>query len=130
MHFSALRCAGTTRAQPACSFIERRRFEIARNPTREASVRGTRFIALRLPLRVSAMHPSTTPQPPVSGSDRDPIFARIATVVRVTGLGRTTIYRLMAENKFPAQVRISRRIVGWRWEDLERWSATQQGSTH
>jgi prophage regulatory protein len=76
------------------------------------------------------MRLSSTPQPLADRPDRDPLFARIATVVRVTGLGRTTIYRLMAENKFPAQVRISRRIVGWRWDDLERWSATQRASAH
>ena len=40
-------------------------------------------------------------------------FLRIASVVR-TGLGRSTIYRLIAEHKFPTPVRLAGRAVGWR----------------
>jgi prophage regulatory protein len=57
-------------------------------------------------------------------------FARIDTVVRVTGLCRATIYRLIAADKFPAQVRLGTRAVGWRWSDLERWSAARPTVTH
>jgi hypothetical protein len=32
------------------------------------------------------------------------LFVRMAVVVRMTGLGRSTIYRLMAEDKFPPLV--------------------------
>jgi prophage regulatory protein len=62
--------------------------------------------------------------------DSDRLFARMSTVLRLTGLGRSTIYRLIAEDKFPAQVRIGTRAVGWRWNDLERWSAARPTSTH
>jgi prophage regulatory protein len=54
----------------------------------------------------------------------------MSTVLRLTGLGRSTIYRLIAEDKFPAQVRIGTRAVGWRWSDLERWSAARPTITH
>lgn len=57
--------------------------------------------------------------------DRDRLFARMSTVLRITGLGRSTIYRPIAEEKFPAQVRSGARAVGWRWSDLERWSAAR-----
>jgi prophage regulatory protein len=68
------------------------------------------------------MRRSPTETPPADpASDR--LFARMSTVLRMTGLGRSTIYRLIAEDKFPAQVRIGTRAVGWRWSDLERWSA-------
>lgn len=56
----------------------------------------------------------------------DRLFARMSTVRRLTGLGRSTIYRMIAEEKFPAQVRIGTRAVGWRWSDLERWSTTRE----
>ena len=49
-------------------------------------------------------------------------FARMATIVSVTGLCRATIYRMIADKRFPAQVRIGSRAVGWRWSDIERWS--------
>lgn len=54
----------------------------------------------------------------------------MSTVLRLTGLGRSTIYRLISEDKFPAQVRIGTRAVGWRWSDLERWSAARPTITH
>jgi prophage regulatory protein len=62
--------------------------------------------------------------------DLGPRFARMATVVRMTGLCRATIYRMIAEKRFPAQVRIGSRAVGWRWSDLERWSEERTSPTH
>lgn len=60
----------------------------------------------------------------------DRIFARMSTVIKLTGLGRSTIYRMMAEDKFPAQVRIGARAVAWRWSDLKQWSAARPTITH
>ena len=34
------------------------------------------------------------------------MFVRMAAVVRMTGLGRSTIYRLIAEHRFPSPVRL------------------------
>jgi prophage regulatory protein len=62
--------------------------------------------------------------------DWGPRFARMATVVQMTGLCRATIYRMIADKRFPAQVRIGSRAVGWRWSDLERWSKERTGPTH
>jgi prophage regulatory protein len=62
-------------------------------------------------------------------NDLGPRFARIATVVQMTGLCRATIYRMIAEKRFPAQVRIATRAVGWRMSDLERWSNERVGVT-
>lgn len=58
------------------------------------------------------------------------LFLRIGIVMRLTGLGRSTIYRMMAEERFPAPVRLANRIVAWRRTDLERWSEAQPQSTH
>lgn len=57
-------------------------------------------------------------------------FLRMAGVVRLTGLGRSTIYRLVAEDKFPAPVRLAKRAVAWRRVDLERWSEARPTVTH
>jgi prophage regulatory protein len=62
--------------------------------------------------------------------DSGPRFARMAAVVQMTGLCRATIYRMIADKRFPAQVRIGSRAVGWRWSDLERWSKERTGPTH
>lgn len=62
-------------------------------------------------------------------SDLGPRFARMTTVVRMTGLCRATIYRMIADKRFPAQVRIGSRAVGWRVADLEQWSNERTGST-
>jgi prophage regulatory protein len=50
---------------------------------------------------------------------------RIGGVMRLTGLGRSTIYRMMAEGSFPAAVRLSSRAVAWRESDLEAWSRSR-----
>jgi prophage regulatory protein len=59
-----------------------------------------------------------------------PPFLRIAVVMRITGLGRSTIYRMIAEDKFPSPVRLAKRAVGWRCADLETWSATRSRPPH
>ncbi|MEO5686943.1 MAG: AlpA family phage regulatory protein [Burkholderiaceae bacterium] len=59
------------------------------------------------------------------GVSRDlspPIFLRVQSVVRMTGLARSTIYEMMAEERFPRQVRIGARAVAWRRADIFEWS--------
>ena len=58
------------------------------------------------------------------------LFLRIGTVVRITGLGRSTIYRLMADEQFPSPVRLTKRVVAWRRTDLERWSEGRPTAAH
>jgi prophage regulatory protein len=58
------------------------------------------------------------------------LFLRIGVVVRLTGLGRSTIYRLMADEQFPSPVRLTKRVVAWRRSDLERWSEGRPKVTH
>jgi prophage regulatory protein len=55
-------------------------------------------------------------------ADAPRVFARLPTVIQVTGLSRSTIYRMVASGAFPAPVQIGARAVAWRWADLERWS--------
>lgn len=72
--------------------------------------------------------------PPETSSRRAdsvaPVFLRMATVMRMTGLGRSTIYRLIADQKFPSPVRLGPRAVAWRRSDLDRWSEARPAVTH
>ncbi len=71
----------------------------------------------------------TPPKKPAA--DTQPaMFVRMAAVLRMTGLGRSTIYRLMAEDKFPSPVRLAKRAVAWRRIDLEQWSAGRPTVPH
>jgi len=40
-------------------------------------------------------------------------FIKIGQVSEITTLSRATIYRLIKQNKFPAQVKLSERSSGW-----------------
>jgi len=59
-----------------------------------------------------------------------PAFLRMPKVVRMTGLGRSTIYRMIAAEEFPRPVRVGKRAVAWRSIDLDRWSADRPSTTH
>jgi prophage regulatory protein len=53
------------------------------------------------------------------------LLARLPTVLQVTGLGRSTIYRLVTHGSFPRPVRVGLRAVAWRWSDLDPWSRSR-----
>ena len=73
-----------------------------------------------------------TPARPPQAADgaSTPLFLRIGVVMRLTGLGRSTIYRLMAEDEFPQPVRLTRRLIAWRRADVDRWSDGRPKVTH
>jgi prophage regulatory protein len=76
------------------------------------------------------MQPTTPPTAKAPADTAQPVFLRIATVVRMTGLGRSTIYRLMAERAFPSPVKLGRRAVAWRRVDLDQWSQSRPPVAH
>ena len=67
---------------------------------------------------------------PPTADAQPSVFVRMAAVLRMTGLGRSTIYRLMAEDKFPPPVRLAKRAVAWRRVDLEQWSNGRPTVSH
>jgi prophage regulatory protein len=71
-----------------------------------------------------------TQSEPSVGDAPPAVFVRMAAVMHMTGLARSTIYRLMAEDKFPSPVRLAKRAVAWRRIDLEQWSAGRQTVSH
>jgi prophage regulatory protein len=66
----------------------------------------------------------------LAAGDVSALLLRISSVVRVTGLGRSTIYRLVARDKFPPPVRLTGRAVAWRRRDLEQWTNARQRADH
>ncbi len=52
---------------------------------------------------------------------------RFPTLSQVTGLSRSTIWRLEAEGQFPSRRQISRRAVGWSEFEVNRWLQARAG---
>jgi predicted DNA-binding transcriptional regulator AlpA len=42
-------------------------------------------------------------------------------VTRLTGLSRTTLWRLERQGKFPTRIRLGLNSVGWRDEEVQHW---------
>lgn len=47
---------------------------------------------------------------------------RLPDVKDRSGLGRSTIYRRIAENTFPKPIRIGERAVGWLESEIDAWT--------
>lgn len=46
---------------------------------------------------------------------------RLPAVMEMTGLGRSTIYRMMAEGDFPKPIRLGQRAVAWPTDSIRNW---------
>jgi prophage regulatory protein len=55
----------------------------------------------------------------VGNPSREPVsqFLRLPAVIHLTGLGRSTIYRMVAAKEFPCPVKLATRAVAWRRAD-------------
>jgi len=62
--------------------------------------------------------------------DAQRVLARLPTVLKMTGLGRSTIYRWIADGSFPPPVRLGPRAVAWRWSDLDEWTRSRSTARH
>ena len=54
---------------------------------------------------------------------RDVRILRLPEVCQVVGLGRSMVYQLEAEGRFPRRVRIGIRAVGWVDQEVQDWVA-------
>jgi len=59
-----------------------------------------------------------------------PYLLRLPAVLRTTGLGRSTLYRLISERAFPPPVKLARRAVAWRQEEVHRWASARAPAAH
>ena len=71
-----------------------------------------------------------TALPPTPAGDPPRLLARLPTVLKMTGLGRSTIYRWIADGSFPPPVRLGPRAVAWRWSDLDRRTQSRDATQH
>jgi len=53
---------------------------------------------------------------------------RLSDLVDVTGLSRTTLWRLEREGSFPRHIKLSSRAIGWTRADVEAWFASRAGA--
>ena len=58
-----------------------------------------------------------------------PPFMRLPDVLKLTGLARSTVYRMVAEQTFPAPVKLSRRAVGWPQNSVAEWAASRPSTS-
>jgi predicted DNA-binding transcriptional regulator AlpA len=66
---------------------------------------------------------NASPSPP----NPAPAFYRLADVIRITALSRSSIYRRIAAGEFPPQVSLGGRASGWRREALQAWIGDPSG---
>ena len=71
-----------------------------------------------------------TALPPASAAQPTQLLVRLPGVPKATGLGRSTIYRWVADGSFPPPVRLGPRAVAWRWSDLDRWTRSRATAQH
>ena len=50
---------------------------------------------------------------------------RINEVCKKTGIGRSTIYRMMQHGEFPKPIKLGKKISGWLEEDIDQWLREQ-----
>lgn len=67
----------------------------------------------------AALH-NPAPMPLASNPAR-PAFYRLRDIVRISALSRSTIYRRIADGRFPPPVHLGGRASGWPSEALQRW---------
>ena len=48
-------------------------------------------------------------------------FIRLKEVIKISGLGKTKIYELQAQGRFPMRVQITTHSVGWIEEEVQAW---------
>lgn len=46
---------------------------------------------------------------------------RLKQVLDILGICKTSLYNLIESNKFPKQIRITERTVGWLESDIREW---------
>lgn len=93
--------------------------KLASLPLLEARMMLSRVIARSPEMPARPQPPAATQTPPLSS----PAFLRVRSVMSWTGLPRSTLYALIKKDSFPRPVKLGKRIVGWRLEDLELWRA-------
>jgi prophage regulatory protein len=57
----------------------------------------------------------------MNNQDVTVLVVRMSRLVDMIGLSRSTIWKLLSEDKFPTPIRLGPRSIGWRIKDVEEW---------
>src|SRR5690349_5898608 len=77
-------------------------------------------------IRPASTDPARAQVPYEATSRSAPIrILRLAQVIDMTGLGKTKIYELQEEGRFPTSVRITEHSVGWVEQEVQAWLASR-----
>ena len=66
-------------------------------------------------------HPTTTPQQTTPFAEQGTRLLRLPEVMSRVGLKHSMIYLRMKEGKFPKQVSLGARAVGWLEHEIDSW---------
>ena len=69
-------------------------------------------------------HPQAA-HPTVQVMAGQPILLRLPTVMRITGLAKSTIYKLISQNQFPVPIKLSKRAVAWLQSEIDGWVSSR-----
>ena len=56
-------------------------------------------------------------------------FIRMNELAPMLGLAKSSIYRLIKENKFPKQIKLTERTVVWRLSVINKWVEDKENAT-
>jgi prophage regulatory protein len=79
-------------------------------------------------LAAAILPPSSHPSAPHAAVQivaAQPILLRLPMVLRITGLARSTIYKLVSQNQFPVPIKLSKRAVGWLQSEIDSWVSSR-----
>lgn len=62
---------------------------------------------------------------PVPSREFNERALRLPQVCQMTGLGRSMIYQLQAERRFPQRIKLGERAVGWLESEVQAWLDTR-----
>ena len=71
---------------------------------------------------IGSVQSTTLNKPQNISNDR---IIRAKEVVEMTGLSRTTIWRMERYKSFPARVSLGKNSMGWKLSDIQKWLATR-----
>lgn len=67
--------------------------------------------------------------PPVVSPRTEPRILRLTEVLERVGLGRSSVWRMVKEERFPAPRRLSTKAIGWLDKEIDDWLKARRGTT-
>lgn len=77
---------------------------------------------------VSLPAPVVLETPASTGATKTPAVISMKQVQLLTGLGRSTVWRLVSDGRFPAKVQLSNGRVGWIESQVAQWIESRQSA--